>query len=76
MGLPITSATGNFLVGAVTGAVAEVVNEKAEEAGVSTLGQIGLSIGVGVPGVLITKGQLFPYMGGVLAGYGVAELVH
>lgn len=75
MGLPITSAAGNMLVGAATGAALEVVDSKADEAGVSTLGKIGLGIAVATPGTLITKGQFFPYMGGVLAGYGVAELI-
>ena len=75
MGLPITSATGNFVVGAVTGAAVQVVSDKADEANVSTLGQVGLGLAVGLPGTLITQGQFFPYVGGALAGYGVAELI-
>jgi hypothetical protein len=75
MGLPITSAGGNFVVGAISGAVSTLLVHEAEDQGVGTLGQLGIGLGAGLPGALITRGQFMPYMGGVLAGWGAVELL-
>jgi len=75
MGLPITSAGGNFVVGAIVGAAATAVTSVAEDKGVDTLGQIGLALPIGIAGSAITRGQFLPYMGGVLAAYGGYQLL-
>ena len=75
MGLPITSATGNFVVGAVAGLAASAVSDYADSKGVDTLGQIGLSLPIGIAGAAVTRGHTFAYMGGVLAAYGGYQLI-
>jgi hypothetical protein len=67
MGLPITSATGNLLVGAAVGTASAIACDVAEDNGVGTLGQVGIALGIGVPGAMLTRGHTFPYIGGVLA---------
>ena len=76
MGLPITSASGNFIVGAITGAVATVVTDEMNEEGVNMWGQVGAGLAIGVPGALITRGNFMPYMGGALVGWGAVELLN
>ena len=76
MGLPITSAGGNFIVGAISGAVGTEAVHIADDNGVNTWGQIGIGLGLGVPGAVITRGQFGPYMGGVLVGWGAVEGAH
>ena len=76
MGLPITSATGNFVVGAITGAVGTALMDEAEDQGAGTWGQIGVGVAAGIPGAVITRGNFMPYMGGVLAGWGAVELLN
>lgn len=73
MGLPITSAGGNFIVGAISGAIATEGIHIADDKGVSTLGQVGIGIGLGAPGAVATRGQFGSYMGGVLVGWGAVE---
>ena len=59
----------------IVGATATAVTSFAEDKGVNTLGQIGLALPIGIAGAAVTRGQFLPYMGGVLAAYGGAQLL-
>lgn len=65
MGLPITSAGGNFAVGLIGSAVAIAAGEAVEDAGGGTLATFGVTAGIGVGAAMLTRGHFGPYMGGV-----------
>jgi hypothetical protein len=76
MQFPITSAYGNLVVGALAGTGAAIAMDVADDHGVSTMGQVGIGLGIGLPMAMMTRGHTMPYIGGaVAASLGVGAIM-